>query len=385
MIIVSGCPRSGTSLTMDILREAVGDDNIMGSKFPQDMKDIEQGEGESDAHFAVRQYYHAQSKAQREQNKRDNYKDLNPNGFWECRYSVMGIGSAYGTQRYNYFHQQALNDIYENKKDTICKIVSQGLLTSDQRYIDKVIYLIRHPRNVAKSQERLQRGFDIEVDGEVKNIFEGEDMVIHTPEMYIGVTLQACRWILDNPDTPILFIKFDDIQSSPDTEIDKIAEFVGYGDFEKARGVVSPKLNRSNQEDIEHHLWKDAELVYDMFLEGKYEELLEEFTDPNKQYNRLNTRWTCVRSNTVVNCFDCEKCVSNPMIRENAKDKARILKIDYMQKPCVYECGLNVDEENPKTIEESINNNTWAVDDPESRMLINQVKMMDCGGNVNVK
>jgi len=33
-LIVSGCPRSGTSVTMDIQREAHGDEAICGEKFP---------------------------------------------------------------------------------------------------------------------------------------------------------------------------------------------------------------------------------------------------------------------------------------------------------------------------------------------------------------
>ena len=34
MIIVSGCARSGTSLMMDCLRVALGEDKILGHKFP---------------------------------------------------------------------------------------------------------------------------------------------------------------------------------------------------------------------------------------------------------------------------------------------------------------------------------------------------------------
>ena len=51
MIVVSGCPRSGTSLTMDCMRHAFGEDRIMGKKFPQERKYVfmkEQFEGEDD-------------------------------------------------------------------------------------------------------------------------------------------------------------------------------------------------------------------------------------------------------------------------------------------------------------------------------------------------
>lgn len=364
MIIVSGCPRSGTSLTMDIMREALGEDNIIGSKFPQeerfDLDKMEQGDEESNARFGARKYMMQKMMPDRG----DDFKDMNPNGFWECRYSVQGI-------KYQYPIKGELEDILENGKDRVCKIVSQGLLASESRYIDKVVYLIRHPRNVAKSQERLKRGFDVEYGGEKHNIFEG--LTIHTPEMYIEVTLQACRWFIENPDIPVIFVKFDDLQSNPNETIDKIAEFVGYGDFEASKKLVEPKLNRSKQEDIEHHLWEDAEYVYDQFLEGNYQEIINEFANNQfREFNRLRTRWRCTRINMPVNCMDCNKCKSNPTIVENYKLRAKSMGIDYLNEPCLYDCGFNVDSypEDQLTVEESIANNTWDVDNTAERQMI---------------
>ena len=62
LLLVSGCPRSGTSLCMDIQRLAHGEDVILGEKFPQEgrkkaleeMK--EQQEGESKGHTSCRAY-----------------------------------------------------------------------------------------------------------------------------------------------------------------------------------------------------------------------------------------------------------------------------------------------------------------------------------------
>ena len=36
MYVVSGCPRSGTSLMMDLMRVAYGEKRLLGKKFPQD-------------------------------------------------------------------------------------------------------------------------------------------------------------------------------------------------------------------------------------------------------------------------------------------------------------------------------------------------------------
>ena len=240
MILVSGCPRSGTSVTMDILRKSLGEENIIGKRLTEmgvDEPECKQFDGERDAHFTVREYVFNKSRAeskskitQEQLDQKSKMKDLNPNGFWECQFTTGGIS-------YNFGNRQQLTDLYKTGKNKVVKVVSQGLLKSDPKYIDKVIYLIRHPRNVAKSQERLQRQFTLDFGKDKKNIFD--NLVVHSPEMYIDVTLKACRWIKENPDIPILYIDFNDLQSNPDREIQKMAAFVGYGDFNKAKDIVT--------------------------------------------------------------------------------------------------------------------------------------------------
>ena len=373
MILVSGCPRSGTSLAMDILRASLGEDNIIGSKFMQEeLPEITQVDGEKDSHFMVRQYIFEKSKEMRQKKlaERTDVKDMNPNGFWECEFSVQGI-------KYTYGNREWLKDLYDNGKNKICKIVSQGLLKSDPKYIDKIIYLIRHPRNVAKSQERLGRKFDMKFGDETKNIFD--DLVVHTPEMYIEVTLQACMWLEEFKDVPILFVEFEELQRNPEVEIDKIAKFVGYGDFSKGKSIVEPKLNRSKQEDIENPLWEDAEFIYENFKKGKFKKILDAFKDPKRKTNRLNHKWVCTRNQMTVDSMDCEKCINNPLVRENFKKRAEILEVDYLNEPCLYECGMNVDlpEQDCLTIEESITYNSWAEDDEDYRQLINVYSNME--------
>jgi hypothetical protein len=355
MIIVSGCPRSGTSLTMDILRKATGEENMIASKFPQKRElEITRGEDESDSDFQIRNYLFQKFKRP---DRDDDYTDMNPNGFWECKFSVLGVGAEYGSRLFNYHSAKFTETLLDTGKDKICKIVSQGLMSSDVRYIDKVIYLIRHPRNVAKSHERLKRGFDVKVNGKKQNIFEG--LTIHTPEMYIGVTIQACRWILENPTVPILFVNFDDLLSNPTETIDTIAEFVEFGDFEKSKTIVDPVLNRSKIQDIEHVLWEDAEFVYEQFNKQNYQEILDYFEDPTRAYRKYTDKFICTRTNDEVTNRDCQSCLSSDVVKYNKKVLANHKQIDYLKEPCMYECGKNVDTDSYKTIEESIKNHTW--------------------------
>lgn len=346
MIIVSGCPRSGTSLTMDIMRSAVGEENIMGAKQPNGLA---QHPKESDVQFSIRSHLQAKAHKKRE----DKGKDMNPNGFWECKFSVGGIKPSPITFR------SELEDILENKKSTVCKVVSQGLLSSDSRFIDKIIYLHRHPRTVAKSQEKLTRGKEIRIGQEDHNII---DAPIHSPKMYIEVTLAACRWFLENPEIPVLFIAYENMLKSPSDEIEKIEAFVGYGNFEESKKIVDPKLNRSVRKEIEHNLWEDAEFIYDNFLKGDYQMILDEFSENRgRQINRERDAWVCPRIGMKVNCFACQRCISTPDIVKNHKIRAAHLGLDYLEEPCLFECGMNIDTptEDIKTIEESIDNHSW--------------------------
>jgi hypothetical protein len=129
---------------MDCLRLTFGDDRIMGSKFPQEDRisvGLEKHEEETQDEFEARNYIR-DIVAPHATKDFEVSKDMNPNGFWECRYSVRGIK----------WHMN-MPDL-EGK---VCKIVSQGLINSNPEYIDKIVYMLRDPRQVAKSQERLKR------------------------------------------------------------------------------------------------------------------------------------------------------------------------------------------------------------------------------------
>jgi hypothetical protein len=371
-IIVSGCPRSGTSVMMDCMREIFGDDNIKGSKFPQENRSQmrEQQEGEEDQYFAIRKYVadkHLKDKPD------SSYEDMNPNGFWECQYSVQGI-------KYNFQDREDLKTMevgnLENAK--VVKVVSQGLLSSDPKYIDKIVYMIRHPRAVAKSQERLKRGFDTKFpDGEVRNIFDG--LTIHTPEMYIAVTVQACRWLLANSEIPVHFVLFDELMTTPKERLAEIGEFLGTGDFTKAYGVVEPKLNRSIPEDIPHDLWEDAEFVYDNFVSKNYQEVLDYFDDPKRSFNREKRSWSCPRYGQQVTERQCKLCRSSSVVRENFKTFAMQKMIDWENEPCFFEVGTDLDREEYLTIKDSIKQNFWV---NELWLGINDVHLDDLDGSI---
>jgi hypothetical protein len=332
-----------------------GEDRIRGFKFPQEnaLAMSPQHENESDKRFAVRSYLH--NRYMEDNSREDNYEDMNPHGFWECRYSVGGIS-------YNYADKDNLNKYLSEdpKSMTAVKIVSQGLLSSDPRFLSKIIYLIRHPRQVAKSQERLKRGPQVQnANGEYQNMFD--DVKIHDPSMYIEVTAHAAKFFLDNPDIPVLFVNFDDLIGRPDIVVPQIGEFLGEDEesISRATKVIEPKLHRSHPQEISHDLWEEAETVYELFNDKKYEEILTYMSDPYRKFNRSKGAWLCPRLGRAVNEKECKVCKGSADVVENFKETAERRGIDWRNEPCTFECGMDLDSDYHLTVEESIFYSHW--------------------------
>jgi len=401
-LVISGCPRSGTSVNMDIQRAVHGEEVILGSKFPQENRQkmrlqmTDRQDGEPDHLWQVRRYL-TDKQVQAEDAKMPvnerQFRDMNPEGFWEMNFTVTGI-SPYmvrrGASALFSPHLQGLLDEVENGAFRIVKVVSQGLMPSNPRYIGKIIYTIRHPRAVAKSQERLVRGFNYrDENGDLHNAFE--DMVIHTPEMFIHVTTMAASFLLSYLTIPIRFYHFEDLVAKPCEVIDDMGEFVGVGDYTKAYDIVQPRLNRSKHEDVESPLWDDAEFVYARFCEAAdvineykgdnanavrkrrkmaesaLKSILEYMADPKRQSNREKRSWLCYRAKHQVTEAMCRECVKGGEVARNFKTHSETTESHFgvtkhwSEEPCLFECGMDLDR-NPDdylTIEESIRNNSW--------------------------
>ena len=366
MIVVSGCPRSGTSLCMDLHREVYGGKRILGSKFPRltSQKDILDHEGYDEN--AIKQINHYINKKHQSLLNNQDSKDMNPNGFWECQFSVRGI-----------FYQYKFKDILEKlsketqDNESVCKIVSQGLLDSDVQYISKIVYMLRHPRAVAKSQERLKRGLVRTSNGNVQELFDG--VTFHTPEMFINVTIQACHFFLAHPDLPVLFVQFEDLVTKPEAIIKQIGDFENK-DFSKAISLVEPKLNRSKHEDIDNLLWEDAEFIYKLMIkaadynnngdreaaEEQFKAIIKYVLDPRRETNRQAKTWPCFRLEQNVREALCKSCKFDQYTKINLRQTAEEMNIRWWEEPCLFECGMNLDDDQPISIEESIKNNFWA-------------------------
>lgn len=340
MITISGCPRSGTSLMMQCLAAALGDARIMGDAFPMAPKATPKIDDRLQAISAHIQAKGAPARAQR----MGHARDMNPGGFYECAYSVRGI-------RYNFTQEaeQARLLSEPSERRTVVKIVSQGLANSDPRFVDRIIYMMRPPREVAKSQEKLS------------GQFRDPQHVIHSPEMFIRVTAMAARWLMAHSDIPLLLVDYHDLLTEPIRVFDSLYHFLGEGDFARASGIIDPALYRSKAENVPNDLWGDADKVYELFRLGRYSEVVSYMSRPEIKTNRAARSWPCVRMGQTVTDKQCAACKSNPVVRENFKKWAERMKIDWRKEPCSFECGFDLERE-PVGVEKSIAENFWITD-----------------------
>jgi len=358
MIVVAGCPRSGTSMMTNTLIELLSDDgySVIGQQFPQEQKinnankfDTSKPlEGESDEKYSLRKFMIDRAidngvqnviKAQDEQEKHkrtmEDVKKLNKHGFFECRYTVRGCSYHIGIEK-----------IVTGKK--IAKIVSQGLPNTDPRYITegKIILMARNPREVAKSQEGLTH------TPEVQKILDMDsDCKVHQPDMFMQVTLQGASWFLNSGIDPLV-IDYDEYCADPSKYIDEIISYLGMGNKDKAMKVLDLSQKRSVSAGIMSKKFKRADDMYQLMLKKDWQGIVD--MGKPKQVNNIQ----CVRMQMNIPETHCKSCIKGGEVAISFRDSAIEKDIPYLELPCVYECGAGTDIDH-KLVEESIRDNHW--------------------------
>jgi hypothetical protein len=283
-------------------------------------------------------------------------KDMNPKGFWECPFTVQGV-------RFRPEIEEQLKAILsESEEETFCKIVSQGVAASDPRYITKLVVMVRDPRSVAKSQERLTREFRYRRPGQPeRNLYDG--MEIHSPKMFIDVTLMLSAWIKRHPDIPVHYVEYDNLVAEPEVAIKGVLEFLGEkGAAKKAKTAASeidPKLKRSYPEPKPSLLWDDAERVHDLLKSGDHDGLERFAHDKSRPSFREDLSWVCVRVGSRMVEAHCSRCIKDPKFAASVRAAAERSGIQWRLRPCAYETAYREDGVSLKTIDQSILDNHW--------------------------
>lgn len=351
MIVVSGCPRSGTSLMMQCLRAALGQNRILGHKFPPQARRERALAGADRAEARETIEYLQQRTGDSDRMRKA--KEMNPRGFWEGRYAVGGVRWHPGIES-------------TATPEAVCKVVSQGLARSNPAYIDRIIYMLRDPHEVATSQEDLRRG----PLPRVAEVFQ-----IHTPRMFVNVSHMAARWLDDyGRDIPLLMVDHRDLLTEPDAELARVREFLGEGDF--SDNPVDPDLYRSGTEDVSHPLWTAAERIYDAMGRRAWDEVRTIYREHAPQLRREQQFILCPRRDTRSAYSECIKCRTIPRVMESYRQQAARDDTGWREEPCPFETGLGLEKDLPDrtylSIQQSVLNNHWSGDRDDGWWAANQ-------------
>lgn len=349
MIIVTGISRGGTSLMMDCLRRALGPGRICGEAFPQD-RQLDRNpfavqSGESQEAYAARQYvlrHHLSSDAtirrlRVEADRARQARDLNPHGFWEdTRYAVRGLAWRPGETL--------------PPDDAVVKVVCRGLPGTDPSLVDKIVCILRHPRQVAKSQENFDR-VPFATAAEEKQLGR-----VHDPRFFLRVWGSAAAWIASHSDIPIHLVEYDALLADPAATLDGLRAFLGEGDF--STHPVDPNLRRSVASTDTSELWDHAEAMWDLLTRGRWQEAAEYSATAAPAVRRGQGSTYCCRLRDTIPEAHCRNCLSGAAV-DAFRRRADRAGIDWGAEPCIYECWTRTDGVPLRTIDESINANHW--------------------------
>jgi hypothetical protein len=230
MLIVTGTPRSGTSMWMQIL-VAAGFEAI-GEPFSGDWSAL--------------------------------LKVANPDGFWESQL----IGGVYYRTNPHPFTGSFL--FPEQTKFHAVKIMIPGLVRSDLAYIDRVIATVREWREFAASRTRM-RELDREAVG------------LETHELLMRLELPpALEWWLDNFGLlrdlgtrryAAHVCSYQSLLDDPEREIDSVIKWLGRGDARKAVAAIKPERRTVREQpptpDLEPEIVAVFDDLYDHVHRGR--------------------------------------------------------------------------------------------------------------------
>jgi len=321
--IVSGEPRSGTSLMMQTLKE-LGAPIVGKAKAQEDrLKAFKDDNGEWLPE-------HLDKKEDIE--RRVKHSDMmNPIGFYETEFVSSGVR---GIEAVPY-------------KGTVMKIITSGIPENigphgihgtSKELINKVILCLRNPKNIAVSQKNL-------IDDSVLVAGENEDegWVYHndappSPLAYLNRTGSFIIWLEDNMDIidDILVVEFEEMQMGAPEQIQRVIDFLGIDvsedQFNKAVSNVKPSLARSEAFDKWPDNFKEegelAMEIYDSLLSMSKEKitLISSKLKSKSLENRLER----------VKWIDCDQgegtwALIDPQMFRDIKDNKNNLKTNLLK------------------------------------------------------
>ncbi len=250
MIVVTGEPRSGTSLMMRIV-DSLGME-IAGDQLP------------------------GGDKRDKKSKERSDY--LNPEGFWE----IGGVVS-----RGIHSEEQALE-----YKDKAIKLVTNGLSHTIKPVIDKidkVIFCLRNPREVAQSQKKLSSTIMVASTNEDDWTFSPEHMKADLMRYVTTVGTYLLRSVnkTDLWDRTLV-VDYGDLLKDAEPQIKRISEFLEVPYNPETQNLIRQDLYRSSPVPETNDLADD---IYNAIKAQKFDDMLDPIMDCFRQKQLENVRW----------------------------------------------------------------------------------------------
>jgi hypothetical protein len=317
-IIVSGSPRTGTSALCRLLKGSGY--NVAGDDFPQMRKILPE---DDELTVYLKEKHNKTIKPE---------ETLNPKGFHEIGGVVMkGLRKTLRWQK----------DMPQD--GSVIKIMGVGLLDTDVDLIDKVIFSLRHPFDTAHAQLSLK--------GSPKDRRPSTTMWKRDVESFLEFK-QAF------PEIECHISLYEYFAVDQDSWREELGDFLG----KKLKPIekITPR-QRIDLNGPNHH---KLEAIYNLMVEGKCEMALD-LLKRGEELMESREKLMCPRAGLITKS-QCDTCWRKK--DQSVKKKFNLYKmlslrsqrrkIDWEEEPCPRECR---DEDNPKTVQESIDNNFWVL------------------------
>jgi len=264
MIIVSGCRRSGTSLMMRLLGMNLGFDRIYGEAHPMG---IRKSPFDTQGMFELRR--EAMQPSPEIQEKR---QQLQGDGVYECEYTISGL-------RYDYYTPLP-------PRNSIIKVVAEGLINTDPSLIDEIIFMVRDPYNMLLSHSKIIYKTPM-FDDASQVFFEPLD-----PPGAIDQLLQASLF-LNKYKGKLTLVQYETMSTTKLPYIE-----VGYGTIKpKAHAIIG---------NLDDGIWAELYKVYDLFQNHKFQDIINTIMRPDSFYAFHTRPWYC--NGKLVDFIDCNNC-----------------------------------------------------------------------------
>lgn len=350
MIVVSGVGDSGMNTMMKLLNDALGTERVLGEEEVSASARMERlrqrRNDESDDEYRMRVY--TLDKMIAEGQHAFSALVSHP---WSSSFTHAGV-------RYNLSFADQLQELAAEPSNarSVVKLYSQALVVSDPVYVDKVVFMVRPPREVVRRQVNVPGAQRVAAAAGVG--LAEQRVVPKSPKQYIQSLVGVARWFVKNPTVPTLLVSYHDVVSSVETVASSVQSFLGEGDFTGATNVVAGLSLSGELSQNDSALWTNVDELQTLFEAENFQGVLDYRSTHRAVIEGKTKNWYCTRAGVNVAQGQCEKCQNSPAFRQKLKENAETRSIQWSLEPCAYECAYSAGTH--VSLAESVSSNFWS-------------------------